>query len=375
MRTTTPRRRRAALTTTAAAAALLVAAPLGAGGSAHAAGDADSDRPVARALAAVSGPRGLDMGPKGTLLVSRANGSFGIVARAGAHRGTFQRLGRVPRGFLAPALDMNRRGEVFVLTTAGEPGARGAATLYRWTARDGRSKVADIGAYQATDGDPWDLEDNPAESNPYGVAALDDGTALVADAAGNDLLRVAADGTITTVARIKPRSVRVPRGLGDHAPPAGTRMPSESVPTAVTVGADGYAYVGELRGFPATPRTSQIWRVHPDASNAVCKPARPRHGACKRVVADMTSIVALQAGPRGSLVVAELAKGGWLKAEMAADPTSVVGSVIVVSRDRQVRRELAAGEIPWPGDVAVDRWGHVFVTAPIFGPGAIWRIR
>ncbi len=373
MRTTTPRRRRAALTT-AAAAALLVAAPLAAGGSAQAAGDADSG-PVARAVASVSGPRGLDMGPEGTLLVSRANGSFGIVARAGADRGTFQMLGRVPRGFLAPALDMNRRGQVFVLTTAGEPGARGAATLYRWTARHGRTKVADIAAYQQVDVDGADLEDNPTDSNPYGVAALDDGSALVADAAGNDLLRVAADGTITTVARILPRKVRVPRGLGDEAPPAGTRIPSEAVPTAVTVGADGYAYVGELRGFPATPGTSQIWRVHPDATDAVCDPAHPRRGKCRRVVADMTSIVALQAGPRGSLVVGELAKQGWLKAEMAQDPTSVVGSVVVVGRDRQVRHELAAGEIPWPGDVAVDRWGRVFVTAPIFGPGAIWRIR
>ena len=373
MRTTTPRRRRAALTA-AAAAALLVAAPLATGGSAQAAGDGDSG-PVARAVASVSGPRGLDMGPNGTLLVSRANGSFGIVARAGENRGAFERLGRVPQGFLAPALDMNRRGEVFIATTAGEPGARGAATLYRWTARDGRSKVADIAAYQAVDVDGADLEDNPTESNPYGVAALDDGSALVADAAGNDLLRVRADGTITTVARFLPRRVRVPGGLGDDAPPAGTRMPSESVPTSVTVGADGYAYVGELRGFPATPRTSQIWRIHPDADGAVCNPRRPRAGACKRVVDDMTSIVALQAGPRGSLVVGELAEQGWLKAEMAADPTSVVGSVVVVGRDRQVRRELAAGEIPWPGDVAVDRWGHVFVTAPIFGPGAIWRIR
>lgn len=374
MRKTTLRRRPAALTAAAVAAALLVAAPLAAGGTAQAAGGADTD-PTARAVAAVSGPRGLDMGPNGTLLVSRANGSFGIVARTGGNRGAFEMLGRVPRGFLAPALDMNRRGEVFVLTTAGEPGAPGAATLYRWTARDGRSKVADIAAYQATDVDPADLEDNPSDSNPYGVAALDDGSALVADAGGNDLLRVAPDGTVTTVARLLPRTVRVPRGLGGDAPPAGTRMPSEAVPTSVTVGADGYAYVGELRGFPATPRTSQIWRVHPDTSNAVCSPRRPRSGDCRRVVDDLTSIVALQAGPRGSLVVAELAKGGWLKAEMAADPTSVVGSVVVVGRDRQVPRELAAGEIRWPGDVAVDRWGRVFVTAPIFGPGAIWRIR
>lgn len=348
---------------------LLATAPTATGaGEAQAASD-----PVARTVAKVSGPRGLDIGPRGTLLVSRANGSFGLVPRSGESRGTFTKLGRVPAGFLAPALDMNRRGEIFVVTTAGEPGTRGAATLYRWT-RDGRTKVADIAAYQQTDGDPFDLEDNPADSNPYGVAALGNGDALVADAAGNDLLRVSPDGTITTVATVMPRTVRVPRGLGADAPPAGTRIPSEAVITSVTVGRDGSYYIGELRGFPATPRTSQIWRVDPTAEGAVCNPKRPNTGPCTRVADGLTSVVGLATGPKGQIVVAELARRGWLKAE-SGDPADAIGAVVVISRDREVRRELARGEIMMPGDVAVDRRGRIFVTAPIFGPGKILRVR
>ncbi|HEU4514714.1 MAG TPA: ScyD/ScyE family protein, partial [Nocardioidaceae bacterium] len=372
MRSPTLTRRHAAATLAAGVAVSLLAAAPAAVGS-QAAGDASS-APVARTVAKVSGPRGLDIGPGGTLLVSRANGSFGFVPRSGEHRGEFTRLGRVPAGFLAPALDMNRRGQIFVLTTAGEPGARGAATLYRWTSEEGRTKLADIAAYQQTDVDPYDLEDNPTESNPYGVAALGNGGALVADAAGNDLLRVSPDGAITTVATVMPRTVRVPRGLGEDAPPAGTRIPSEAVITSVTVGRDGSYYIGELRGFPATPRTSQLWRVAPSAEGAICNPRRPNSGLCTRVVDDLTSVVGLQSGPKGQIVVAELARKGWLKAE-SGDPADAIGAVRVISRDREVRRELARGEIMMPGDVAVDRRGRIFVTAPIFGPGKILRVR
>ena len=58
-------------------------------------------------------------------------------------------------------------------------------------------------------------------------------------------------------------------------PPAGAMLPSEDVATSVTVGADGYYYVGEARGFPATPGTSQVWRIAPDSVNALCNPAAP----------------------------------------------------------------------------------------------------
>lgn len=327
-----------------------------------------------RTLFEARGPRGLDVAPGGALVVSRTNGSYGRILRGGGQSGTFQRLGRVPRGFLAPALDVNANGDVLVLTVGGPRAAEGAGTLYRWTADGGQQELADIQAYQRRDPDPDDLENRPRETNPYGVAALDDGGALVADAAGNDLLHVHPDGTIETVARFKPRVVRVPRGLGENAPPAGTPMPSESVPTSVTVGADGFYYVGELRGFPATPRTSQIWRIRPGVTNATCDPETPHRGPCKRYVRNMTSVVGLQAGEGGSMYVVELAKKGWLKAE-SGDPAAAIGRVVRIGHDRGVRTELGRNRLVLPGDVAVGGGGAVMVTTPIFGPGRVVRIR
>ena len=128
--------------------------------------------------------------------------------------------------------------------------------------------------------------------------------------------------TIKTVARLKPRVVKVPPGLpatdpdGNPLPPAGTPIPAEAVATSVTVGSDGYWYVGELRGFPATPGTSQIWRIKPGSVGAVCDPDRPYKGNCQRYADGYTSIVDLAGGPRGTLAVVELAKASWLQFEL-----------------------------------------------------------
>jgi hypothetical protein len=326
-------------------------------------------------IGSLSGPRGLDIGPGGVMVVAKANGAFGTVARSGADRGMFTKLGRVPKGFLAPALDMNSKREVYVLTVGGPRDAAGAGTLYKWTKADGRKRIASIQDYQRTDKDPYDLEKKPRESNPYGVAALEGGGALVADAAGNDLLKVADDGTVTTLAMVKPRVVRVPRGLGEDAPPAGSRIPSESVITSVTVGPDGYYYIGELRGFPATRGTSQVWRVAPDADHAVCDPERPQRGKCTRHTGGLTSVVGLEFGAGGALYALELAKRSWLKAELSEDPAAAVGALVRISRDKSVRRQLGGSKLAFPGDVALDRRGRVFVTTPIFGPGTVRRVR
>jgi hypothetical protein len=135
--------------------------------------------------------------------------------------------------------------------------------------------------------------------------------------------------------------------------------------------------------------TSQIWRVHPKAKNAVCDPKRPRKGGCKLYADGFTSIVALDSDKRGALYVAELSKKGWLAVEFAEnDPEAAVGSVYKLWRNGK-KQELGAGEVILPGDVAVadrgykgrHRGGHkghrtkVYVTTPIFGPGTIKLVR
>lgn len=322
----------------------------------------------------LNGPRGVSVGPLGLVSYTEGDGSFSALATKGPFAGTIFPLGSVPPSFIAPSLAMGRFGQTYVLTPGGPPGT-GAQTLYKWLpGSDNPRPFADIAAYQATDPDPYNLADAPEESNPFNVALLPDGSVLVSDAAANDLLRVFRNGKIVTVARLKPRVVEVPEELLGNQPPAGTPIPSEAVATSVAVGADGYYYVGELRGFPATPGKSQVWRIRPDSVGAVCDPEHPRRGACQRYADGFTSIVALGAGDDGSIYVVELVKRSWLQWEQ--DPTgSDVGSLYRIPRGGGRPQELAKDQLHLPGGVAVDGSKTVYVTGPVFGPGTLSKIR
>jgi hypothetical protein len=334
--------------------------------------DRDDPLPVVVDLV---GPRGVAAGPLGIVGFAEGDGSFSAVLTKGPFAGTLLPLGSVPATYIAPSMAMGHFGQTYVLVAAGPPGA---FTLYKWVpGADSPRPIADIGAYQQTDPDPFNVADDPAESNPFGVAALPDGSVLVSDAAANDLLRVFRDGRIVTVARLKPRTVPVPDGVG---PPPGTPWVSEAVATSVTVGADGYYYVGELRGFPATPGTSQVWRIAPNSVNAVCDPEAPHSGRCRRYADGFTSIVALGAGDDGSIYVVELSKSSWLKYEMDKEHNNV-GALFRIPRGGGRPHELAEGQLKLPGGVAVDG-KTVYVTGPVFaseeeggGPGSVSKIR
>jgi hypothetical protein len=313
----------------------------------------------------LNGPRGLDVGPQ-RVFYAEADGT---VSRVIIATGEKKMITQVPPSFVAPVISRGPGGKLYILTPQGDEGSGGATLYVREHGSHEARVLADIGAYQLTDPDPYDLEDDPTESNPYGVAALEDGNVLVADAAGNDLLKVAPNGDITTVARIKPRVVKTPDGI-EGGPPPGTPIPAEGVATSVTVGRDGFYYVGELRGFPATVGTSEIWRISPDASGAVCNPEKPTKGDCTRFADGFTSIVDLAPAPRGGLHVAELVKASWLMWEQgSAEP---IGGLFRVGRDGEDRVELAADQLILPG--AVDFAGVPYVSGPIFDQGAIVKV-
>jgi hypothetical protein len=340
-------------------------------------------RPVVTGL---DGPRGVAVTANGTKLVySVTDGSIYEAWAFGTNNGV-KKLGQVPGG--SPAVDTNVWGTTYALTGAGgEPGqppVPGGATLFKLRPGKAPLQVADIGKYQLTDPDPYNQADPTTESNPFGVSAMRDGTVLVSDAANNDLLRVWPNGHIKTVARIKPRLVKVPTGLpakdqdGNPLPPAGTPILAEGVATSVTVGSDGYYYVGELRGFPATPGTSEIWRIRPGSVNAVCDPDHPHQGACQRYADGYTSIVDLAAGPHGTIAVVELARDSWLKWELSGAP-SAEGALFLQypGKNHQAghRKELARGKLGLPGGAAVSRYGDVYVSSPFFGPGAVYKVK
>ncbi|GAA0977697.1 Virginiamycin B lyase [Nocardioides aquaticus] len=383
-------RSRRTILTAGAALAVVMAGASGPGGAqaSHSPGSGGPPQTVVD----LEGPRGVDALGHGRTLVTEADGTFSMVVERRGEEPYTAELGRLRTDF-APAVAFGRGGTVYLLTGSAAPPEQAAmdklsgeepqrvpsagATLFRWRLGWARPRpVADIGAYQQTDPDPADLEDAPEESNPFGLAALRSGAVLVADAAGNDLLRVRRNGEVETVARLLPRTVEVPAGLpdvppeeGGPLPPAGTPLPSEGVATSVTVGPDGAWYVGELRGFPATPGTSQVWRVEPGSTDATCDPSHPRRGACTRFADGLTSVVDLGASRR-HLYAAELSEQSWLQVELGV-PGAEVGAVTRWDRRGAPAGELAPGELVLPGGVDADH--GVYVTGPVFGPGALLR--
>jgi hypothetical protein len=364
----------------------LAGAPAVAGGGHGGDGDHSQHHATLKTIARLDGPRGIDARGHGRTLVTETDGTFSLVVERRHGKAKVIELGNLPTQF-PPAIAKGRHGSIYLLT-GGElppgdemaapegPTPAAGATLFKWRPGWRAPKaVADIAEYQSGDPDPYNREGEPGESNPFGLVVLDDGSVLVADAAGNDLLRVRVHrghSRIRTVARLKPRTVEVPEELpdGPDLPPAGTPILAEAVATSVTVGKDGYWYVGELRGFPATPGTSQIWRIRPGSRNATCDPADPHDGACKRYADGLTSITDLASGRRGIFAL-ELSKKSWLQWELEV-PGADVGGLFVVKKWGRRIRELVRDQLTLPGGVDVS--DGIYVVGPVFGPGALRKV-
>lgn len=361
--------------TTLVCAGLTAAALITSGAAVGASAEttASGSRPT---IGGFDGARGLDIGASGKTVLASADGKVHRVYRAGRQAGTSRVIARVPASFVAPSVAVAGDNAVWILTVGAESPTAGHGTLF--LKRPGEKKIVVRNMQRwiknhRRGSDPYDLQDHKKESNPYGVAAMPDGSALVADAANNAVFRVTRAGRVQVVARVKPRTVKMPDYGDPEMPPPGTPMPSEAVTTSVAVGPDGSVYIGELRGFPGNVGKSQLWRVRAGATDAVCKPERPQRGACTRVADGLTSIVSVETGRAGSVYVAELSKLGWMMLE-SGEEGAEIGSVIRIGHDRDVRSELAEGEVILPGAVAVGPRGNVYVSGPIFGPGGMMLI-
>jgi hypothetical protein len=253
-------------------------------------------------------------------------------------------------------------------------GIGGDGVLYHQLADGTVVPVLNIIAYQQGDPDPVDQDDFPEESNPYGLAVLPDGDALVADAAGNDLIRVSPDGDATTMARFDLETIST-----DHLPPEFGLPPeitAEAVPTSVAIGKDGAIYVGELKGFPFRPGTSHVWRISPDADGAFCSVNDP-DPACTVAAAGFTAIQDIAINQNnGTLYVYELAADGVLAFEAGLESGDFPPAVLLSVKNKK-RTELVAGQLSQPGGVTVSHNGTVFVTDNVFTPegGRLAQVR
>ena len=241
-------------------------------------------------------------------------------------------------------------------------GANAVDLLRQETETSTPELVLDILGYQAVDVDPDDQNGFPGESNPNSLTGLWNNDVLLADAAGNDLLRVSPDGTTVTVARWPLEEV--PNSIPGLPP----TMLAEAVPTTVTIGPDGWAYVGQLVGFPGTPGTAHIWRVNPFAEDAVCS-VMVSDPDCSVWKSGFTSILDIAFNPHnGTLYVYEIAEGGWLAFEEGFATGDFPPAVLLEVKGDKTQ-ELVPGELSEPGGVAVGWDGSVFVTDGVIGIG------
>ena len=177
--------------------------------------------------------------------------------------------------------------------------------------------VADITAFECAN----DPDGQGPESDPYSVFAASNRHQVVADAAGDSILTV-RHGRVSLLAVI-PSS---PNG-------------SDQVPTSVTRGPDGAWYVGTL-AEGAGNGGANVWRIVPGHAPEV-------------YVGGLTAVVDIAFGPDGSLYASEFVT------DVTSEEPS--GAVVRVRPDGR-RTVLGEGSLFFPGGVAVDRHGRVYVA-------------
>jgi hypothetical protein len=268
------------------------------------------------------------------------------------------------------------RGSMFAITGGGEDPTAGK--VFR-VSRGSQREIADLKAYEEANNPDGGLID----SNPFDVAALSGGYALVADAGGNSLLMADNEGNIDWVATLPPELASTANAkalVGCPTPPPDfafvcdlpAMIPAEAVATSVAIGPDGAYYVGELKGFPAPVGVSKVWRIEPGTLHAECGTSP----ACSVVYSDFTSIIDLAFGPDGKLYVVEFEEATWLAVELFAFyglPVALHGGTISTCDADGGGCSEVLGSVMFPTAVAVDKKGAGYATvgALIYGAAEV----
>jgi hypothetical protein len=300
-------------------------------------------------------------------ITTAADGSL-LVADAGAG---IVRLHRGQGKLIAPLPGVTDVAQTFFslfAITGGGPDPT-SAKLYR-VVHGTPHQIADLGAFEATV-NPDGMEINP---NPFDVAALWDGSALVADAGANALLKVDRHGNIDWVATLPSELVSTENIKHLFNCPAGPdnicglppMIPAQPVATSIAVGLDGYYYMGELKGFPAPTDASRVWRIKPTARHAQCGTSPD----CTVIADGFTSIVDLAFGWDGTLHVVELDEASWFAIEVTGIP---LGGSVNACKRRPWSKEWTcrpeASGLRQPIAATVDFRGKVHVVTSALIPG------
>lgn len=240
------------------------------------------------------------------------------------------------------------------------PGNKQSGKLISSRPNGEKNIVANIAAYE--------FKHNPdgqdVNSDPYAVMTRTQGDELVADAGGNDVLRVGPNGGVSLWHVFK--NVRDCSGGGEGAAAAravgassaAAQAGCQFVPTSLAQDDRGHVYVGGLVAL--APGKGQVVELSADGTKVLHK----WYG--------FTSVAGV-AVHNGSVYVSQLT------ADNGKD--NLPGKLTKVSRDGTRTSVM----VPFPAGVAVSDTGNVFVSAfsvstsdGSFGPGTsgqVWRLR
>ncbi len=300
-------------------------------------------------------------------------------------------------GFTGTVTRYDAKGHKTVLaTTAGETAGIDVAPdgrTYAYTGSDAAgsylqivgphsSRRVDLGAYEATrnpdggvtygvvaGGNPCadavfsQLSGGDAtytgvvDSHPYAVAWLGDGNWAVADAAGNDILKVSASGRISTLAVLPTQPIVVTAqmasslGLPDCV--VGVTYAFEPVPTDVEWSA-GKLWVSALPGGPedgSLGARGKVYRVD------------PRTGQSRMVAGGFLGATNIAVRPDGTIYVAELF-GGKI--------TGINGTKrwTALTTDRPLAVEVQGSSLWFATLADLD-----LETGTVYGPGSIQHLK
>lgn len=278
---------------------------------------------------------GLATAKDGSLLV--ADASQGIVA---IKNGTMSLAAPLPGVDDVGAIG---NGSFFALTGGGDD----PTSAKLWRVSDGRAAIsADLGAFEAA----ANPDGAQIESNPFGVAVLNGGGVLVADAGANSILVTGPRGFVDWVATL-------PSELESN-------VEVEAVPTAVVIGPDGAAYVSELKGFPGPIGASRIWRIQPGTIHAHCG----IDPGCEVVADGFTSIVDLSFGPDGTLYVTEIDESSFTVLEIGGAGSGGTVNACLWSAFPLTCHEVATG-LPMPIATTVGGDGTLYAVIGSLIPG------
>ncbi|MBD0292260.1 MAG: ScyD/ScyE family protein [Jiangellaceae bacterium] len=315
----------------------------------------------------MAGPLSLAVGSDGTVYVAQ---SFAGTLTAIDKKGGATDLASVPGASLSGVEALGRGTVTYTTRVPGGPAPVTSAGLWRVQPNGKVRLVADLLAFEEENNPdqvnsygfqdltpecaaqvPEEIGGEPytgiVDSHPYSVL-LSDGSWIVADAGGNDILRVQANGEISVVAVLSPQpfvvmaEVAEAQGLPECT--IGSTYNFEPVPTDVELGPDGLLYVTLLPGGPEDPSLGargSVYSIDPDT------------GEVALVASGFLGATGLAVAPDGTIYVAELF-GNRISTVSGAGAEPFV-------------------EVPSPAAV---EWanGVLYATIDVFGNGSVVTI-